>query len=137
MAHNVPRVRILDSGGIAGVLTDWVVRRVQIIEVASPSGLDLRISPQCPAISRFHCKTAGRKFPFVLLSNALVEKTADIQPNSAGWRHFTGLEPYFQGSHENSVVSSGKSSAPEYHADLNESKTTAYAYTVDLLRVFE
>ena len=48
------------------------------------------------------------KFPFVLLGNALAPEPADIQPNSVGLRRIMRLEPYFQGSHEKSVVGPGK-----------------------------
>ena len=49
-----------------------------------------------------------RKFHFVLLSNALVLETADIQPNLVGWHHLRDFEPYFQGSHEKFVFGFGK-----------------------------
>ena len=45
-----------------------------------------------------------RKFSFVLSGNAAVPEPADIQPNSAEWRHLTTHVPNFQGSHEKSVV---------------------------------
>ena len=73
-----------------------------------------------------------RKFPFVLLSNALVPETTDIHPNLDGWGHFTRLEPYFQGSHEKSVIGSGKLGAPKNPAVLDKSPATAYEYTVDV-----
>ena len=34
-----------------------------------------------------------RKYPFVLLGNALVSETANIQSNLVGWRHLMRLEP--------------------------------------------
>ena len=68
------------------------------------------ISPEFPRIVRF--AEIFRKIPFVLLSNPLVQGMTDIQPNLAEWRHPTGLEPFFQGSHEKSVIgSSGASPA--------------------------
>ena len=78
-----------------------------------------------------------RKFPFVLLGNALVPEPADIQPNSVGWRHLTRLEPYFQGSHEKSVVGPGKLGAPKDPTVLDTSPATAYKYMVsfDLCRI--
>ena len=73
-----------------------------------------------------------RKFPFILLSNALVPEAADIQPNSVGWRHITRLEPYFQGSREKSVVGPGKLNAPKDSVVLDKPSTTAYDYIIDI-----
>ena len=74
-----------------------------------------------------------RKLPFILLGNALVPEAADIQPKSLGWRHLTRLEPYFQDSHEKSVVGPGKLGAPKDPAVMDKSPATAYKYMVDLL----
>ena len=73
-----------------------------------------------------------RTFPFVILGNALVPETADIQPNLFGWRHLTKLQPYFQVSHEKSVVASGKFGAPKIPAVLDIFPATAYVRKVDI-----
>ena len=73
-----------------------------------------------------------RKFLFVLLGNAFVPETADIQPSLVRCRYFTSLEPYFQGSHEKSVVGPGELGAPNDPAVLDKSPATAYVYMVDL-----
>ena len=62
-----------------------------------------------------------RKFPFVLMGNALVPEPADMLPNSVGWRHVTSLEPYFQGSLENSVVGPVNRGVPKDPAVLDNS----------------
>ena len=76
--------------------------------------LVLQVSPEFLRIVRIvRIAETFHKFPLVLLGNALVPKTADIQPNLVGWCHRTRLAPYFRGSHEKSVVASGKFSALE------------------------
>ena len=55
--------------------------------------------------------------------HALVPETADTQPILVGWRHPTRHEPYFQSSHEKSVVGSGKLGSPKL---LNKSPAIAY-----------
>ena len=66
------------------------------------------------------------------MGNALVPDPADIQANSVGWRDLTKLEPYFQGSHEKSVIGPGKLGAPKDPVVLDKSLATAYEYMVDL-----
>ena len=66
-----------------------------------------------------------RKSPFVLLGNALVPEPADIQPNSVEWRHLTRIQPYFQGSHEKSVVGPSNLGIPKDPAVLDKSPATA------------
>ena len=68
---------------------------------------------------------AFHKFPLVHLGNALVLETANIQPKLVEWRRLTRLQPYFQGSHENSVVGRGKLGALKDHAVLDKSPATA------------
>ena len=72
------------------------------------------------------------RVPLVLLGNALVPETADIQPNSVAGRKLTRLASYFQGSHKKCVVVPGKLGAPKDPAVLDKSPETAYEYVVDL-----
>ena len=72
-----------------------------------------------------------RKFSFVQLSKALVPETAYIQPNLAGRGLFAKLEAYFQGSHKQSVVDSGKLGAPKTHAVMVKYDETSYEDMVD------
>ena len=72
------------------------------------------------------------KFPFVLLGDAVVPETANIQPIFVEWHHLTRLQTYFQGSLEKSVVGLGKLGAPKDSAVLDKSPSTACEYTVDL-----
>ena len=71
-------------------------------------------------------------FPFVFLGNALAPEMADIQPNLVEWCHLTRFEPYFQGSHEKSVVCPGKLGAPKDSTFLDKSPVTAYENMVDI-----
>ena len=67
----------------------------------TPSDFGLEVSPEflrIIGIVRF--AETFRNFPFVLLGDAVVPESADMQPDPFGWRDLTGLEPYFQGSHE-------------------------------------
>ena len=73
----------------------------------TPSDFGLEVSPEFSrivGIVRF-AKTF-HTFPLVLLGNALVPKTADIQSNLVGWRHLTRLDPqklrsfYLRGNQE-------------------------------------
>ena len=94
-----------------------------------PQDFGLEVGPEFPrivGIVRF--PETFRKFPFEVLSNARVAKPTDIQPNSVGWHHLTRLEPYFQGSHEKSVVGPG---VPKEPAVLDNSPATAYNYMFD------
>ena len=56
----------------------------------------------------------------------------DIQPNLVGWRQLTGLELYFQGSHETYVVGSHKCGSPNKPAGLDKSPATTYEFMVAL-----
>ena len=71
-------------------------------------------------------------FRFVLLSNALVPKTAYIPTDVAGWRHLMRHQPLFQVSREGSVLGSGRLGAPKNPAVLDKSPVTTYESIVDL-----
>ena len=54
-----------------------------------------------------------RNFTFLLLSNAVVSDTVDMQPSLVSWHHITRLEPYFWVSHEKPLVRNGELGAPK------------------------
>ena len=97
------------------------------LAASSPTHSGLEVGPEffkIVGIVRF--AETFRKFLFVSLGHALVLEPADIQPISVRWRHLTKLEPYFQGSHEKSLVVPGKLGAPKEPAVLDQSPATAY-----------
>ena len=53
MDHSLLRVRILDSGGIAGELTVEGIHRIQLLKVANPSGSDFRMPVSVVPLATF------------------------------------------------------------------------------------
>ena len=79
--------------GVQGLLGQKTLGRSRCISQTTLRHLQdfgLEVSPEflrIVGIVRF--AEAFRKLPFVQLCNALVPESADIQPNSVGWRHLT------------------------------------------------